>query len=275
MLRIAQEMWFIEAETRLRRWDDPGFLSPSVDEVDRQFRTIVEAGRPLLLSIAKGKGEIPYRARVFAYKILRELELDADHLDRFLDKRSLWNAEDFRKFSESVSTSGREIQHLYVDLIPYMGDSRLPREQETELLSALGPLEGLQIPGAEETHLLEGADFTEVEGSVEVEARGFSEVSFKELIEVLKMLGWYKDRQGKHEIWKNDAIRWNIPIPKSNKNLSGNVLRNHLQRMGITKDDLQYLLNKRLQKADPKRMEWILKSAPENAAKAVLHGISQ
>lgn len=276
MRKIAQEMWFVEAETSLRRWNDPGFLSPSVDQIDRQFKQVIRAAHPLLTTILRATEEVPYRAKVFAQRIKKELELDADHLDRFLDKKSLWSAEDFKKFEESITTSAKEIQHLYVDLIPYMVGARLPYEQEVRLLSALGPMGDLQIPGTEETPLLtEDAEFTEVEGSVRVESKGFSGVAYKDFIKVLQRLGWYRDRHGKHEVWRHNQIRWNIPVPTGSQNLSENVLRNHLQRMGISKEDLEYMLNKRLQKADPQRMEYILKNAPAKAAEAKLHGVSQ
>lgn len=78
---------------------------------------------------------------------------------------------------------------------------------------------------------------------------------------VLKLLGWELDRHTKHEQWRHPQIDWLISVP-DHPSLSKNVVKQSLGKMGITSDDLRYLLSNVLQKKDPSRLQEILFAAP-------------
>jgi len=116
--------------------------------------------------------------------------------------------------------------------------------------------------------------------SLEIDAMGYgnpqSTVKRKDIEKVLPRLGWEKDRKSGHTVWVHPKIRWVLTVPGSpSKYLSNDTLRNILQAMGISKNDLQFLQSKRQMKNNPERLQQIVDEAPARASDASLYGFTR
>ena len=142
---IHNEAWYREASDLIRRWDDPSYLPAQVDEIDRNLQRILHAAHPLLSAIMQAPRypgvEIPFRAREFAKRLYLELKEQADHVDRFLNKKTLWNPRRYQQFLKELEGTKATISQFYGDMVPYLErlQARLPLEQEHLLLEALQP----------------------------------------------------------------------------------------------------------------------------------------
>ena len=159
---ILKEAWHREVEAAITRWDDPSLLPATVDQIDKNLQTLMLSAAPLINAIERAprseEFDIPFRAREFARRLRLELEEQADHLDRYLNKRTMWNAKSYQAFLKEISDTQATVVQFYQDMIPFLDqlNARLPYEREEALL---GKLHTLALPESTEEDVLD-AEFT-------------------------------------------------------------------------------------------------------------------
>jgi hypothetical protein len=89
-----------------------------------------------------------------------ELREQADHVDRFLNKKSMWNEKYYQDFLKEIADTQQTVAHFYSDMVPYLDQlgARLPSEKEQKLLQGLGVL---SLPVGQGEDVLD-AEFVEV-----------------------------------------------------------------------------------------------------------------
>ena len=112
---------------------------------------------------------------------------------------------------------------------------------------------------------------------IEVESKGMSSIKTSQLLKILDLFGWRFARKGggHDEIWGHPEIRWSIAVSPNKPSVSSIVLRNTMISMGIIKPDLEFLLDKRAMRRDPKRVQKLIEEAPGRAALAQPYGIKK
>lgn len=160
---IYRESWHQELEAAIQRWDDPDFLPAQVDEIDRNLQTLMISAAPLINAIERAprteEVSIPYRAREFARKLRLDLEEQADHVDHFLNRKTMWNAKSYEAFLRDIASTQETVVQFYQDMIPFLDqlNARLPQRQEQALL---GQLKSLALPSSSEEDEVMDAEFT-------------------------------------------------------------------------------------------------------------------
>ncbi len=111
----------------------------------------------------------------------------------------------------------------------------------------------------------------------EVEAKGMSSIKTAQLLKLLDLFGWrFARKGGDHaEIWGHPEIRWSIAVSPEKPSVSGNVLRNTMVAMGITKPDLVFLVDKKAVRRDPTRVQQLIREAPVKAQQAMPYGMKR
>lgn len=159
---IQREAWHQELQAAIQRWNDDSFLPAEVDDIEKSMRVLLMSAAPLVNAIEKAprseEFDIPYRARIFARNLRVELEEQAEHIDRFLDKKSLWGKKLYEKFRKEIAHTQQTVVQFYEDMVPYLDalNARLPAEKEERLL---GKLQTLALPESSEPEVMD-AEFT-------------------------------------------------------------------------------------------------------------------
>lgn len=170
---IQREVWYREAEKwdpeedaarppierkdPLPSWRDPNWLPEQVDHVQSQTLALMQAAAPPLNRILQNMGKVPHRTFLKAKYIRAELDQLSDHLDRYLDKQTLWNQGDYQRLLDEVEDIAQHVRSTYMEALPYLKGEK----QVQAPLPAVQDL--LNLPDLEDEQLALPGDVEEAE----------------------------------------------------------------------------------------------------------------